>query len=104
MQKVQTLKYAEETCYNGALVIKAFSSGLETGSCNWMINCPKGDVAFISSSIFVSSHAMDFDYFALKENDLILFSDFSSLNATGNLENDFPVRSTNDLFPLRYSG
>lgn len=103
MQKVQTLKYAEETCYNGTLVIKAFSSGLEIGSCNWMINCPKGDVAFISSSIFVSGHAMDFDYCALKGNDLILFSDFSSLNATENLENDFSIRSTNDLSPLRYS-
>ncbi|XP_075644960.1 uncharacterized protein LOC142615944 [Castanea sativa] len=27
-QKVQTLRYAEETCYNGRLIIKAFSSVL----------------------------------------------------------------------------
>lgn len=102
MQKVQTLKYAEETYYNGTLGIKAFSSGLEIGSCNWTINCRKGDIAFISSSIFVSGHAMDFDYSALKGNDLILFSDFSSFNATENHENDFPVQSTNDLSSLRY--
>ncbi|KAL1096371.1 hypothetical protein V6Z11_D06G219400 [Gossypium hirsutum] len=38
MRKVQTLKYAEEACYNGTLVIKAFSSGLEIGTCNWTIN------------------------------------------------------------------
>ncbi|XP_021297327.1 integrator complex subunit 9 homolog isoform X2 [Herrania umbratica] len=38
MRKVQTLKYAEEACYNGNLIIKAFSSGLEIGTCNWTIN------------------------------------------------------------------
>ncbi|KAM7472586.1 hypothetical protein LguiA_010769 [Lonicera macranthoides] len=32
MQKVKTLKYGEEVCYNGTLVIQAFSSGLEIGS------------------------------------------------------------------------
>lgn len=102
IQKVQTLKYAEETCYNGTLVIKVFSSGLEIGGCNWMINCPKGDIGFISSSIFVSGHALDFDYCSLKGNDLILFSDFSSLDATENLDNDFSVQSINDLSPIRY--
>jgi integrator complex subunit 9 len=29
----------------------------------------------------VSAHALDCDYNSLKENDIILFSDFSSLNA-----------------------
>nr|XP_048329128.1 integrator complex subunit 9 isoform X4 [Ziziphus jujuba var. spinosa] len=101
IQKVQALKYAEATCYNGTLVIKAFSSGLEIGGCNWTINCTKGDIGFISSSIFVSGHAMDFDYCSLKGNELILFSDFSSLDATENLDNDFSVQSINDLSPPR---
>ncbi|XP_058225950.1 uncharacterized protein LOC131334745 isoform X3 [Rhododendron vialii] len=77
MQKVQTLKYAEETCYNGAFILKAFSSGLEIGSCNWTIRGPKNSVVCLSSSIFVTSHAMNFDYHALQGYDLILFSDFS---------------------------
>ncbi|RVW28095.1 Integrator complex subunit 9-like [Vitis vinifera] len=32
MQKVHTLKYAQEVCYNGTLIIKAVSSGLEIGT------------------------------------------------------------------------
>ncbi|KAK8630137.1 hypothetical protein V6N13_078947 [Hibiscus sabdariffa] len=41
MKKVQTLKYAEEACYNGTLIIRPFSSGLEIGTCNWTISGPK---------------------------------------------------------------
>ncbi|XP_062109029.1 uncharacterized protein LOC133819731 [Humulus lupulus] len=80
LQKVQTLKYLEETCYNGTLIIKAVSSGVEIGACNWAINSPKGDIAFITSSIFLSGHAMDFDYHALEGKDLILYSDFSFMD------------------------
>lgn len=103
MQKVQRLKYAEETCYS-ALIIKAFSSGLEIGTCNWTIKGPKGGIAFISSSIFVSAHAMNFDYIALQGNDTIIYSDFSFLNATEDIEKDhnnfFPT--THDFSSLRY--
>ncbi|OMO75685.1 hypothetical protein CCACVL1_16109 [Corchorus capsularis] len=88
MMKVQTLKYAEEACYNGTLIIKAFSSGLDIGTCNWRINGPRRNVAYISSSIFVSTHAMDFDFLGPQGSDLIIYSDFSSLDATENMEND----------------
>lgn len=86
LRKVQTLKYAEEACYNGILIIKAFSSGLEVGSCNWTINSPKRNITCISGSIFVSPHAMDFDFHALRGNDLILYSDFSPLYTSEDLE------------------
>ncbi|KAG5229440.1 integrator complex [Salix suchowensis] len=85
VKKVQTLKYAEEAWYNGTLLIKAFSSGLEIGTCNWTINSPKRNVAYISGSKFHPVHAMEFDYHALRGNDLILYSDFSS---EGVLTND----------------
>lgn len=78
IQKVHTLKYAQEVCYNGTLIIKAVSSGLEIGTCNWTINGPKRNIACLSSSIFDSSHAMNFDYHALRGNDLIIYSDLSS--------------------------
>ncbi|PON58150.1 Integrator complex subunit [Trema orientale] len=96
VQKVRTLKYAEETCYNGTLVIKAVSSGLEIGACNWAINSPKGDIAFISSSIFVSGHSMGFDYHALEGNDLILYSDFSFMHTMDDLDSEFNSASGTD--------
>lgn len=102
MQKVETLRYGEETCYNGALVIKAFSSGLEIGACNWTINGPKRDIAYISSSIFFSSNAMNFDYVAFQEKETIIYSDFSSLEFTNVVENDTGVPLTNNLSSLRY--
>ncbi|CAK7350106.1 unnamed protein product [Dovyalis caffra] len=103
LKKVQTLKYAEETCYNGILVIKAFSSGLEIGSCNWTINGPKRNVACISSSSFFSAHAMEFDYHALQGNDLILYSDFSSEGVLTNdeHENNYSASNTNNSLTLR---
>ncbi|KAF8403602.1 hypothetical protein HHK36_011706 [Tetracentron sinense] len=82
VQKIKTLKYAEEVCYNGTLIIKAFSSGLEIGTSNWTINGPRRNITCLSSSIFESAHAMNFDYHSLQGNDLILFSDFSSLHGT----------------------
>lgn len=103
-QKVQTLRYAEETCYNGTLIIKAFSSGLEIGTCNWTINGPKRDVAYISNSIFLPAHAMKFDYRSLQSNDIVLYSDFSSLDAMENVEDDdgFSIPTTDSMSTLRY--
>lgn len=104
-QKVQTLRYAEETCYNGTLIIKAFSSGLEIGTCNWTINGPKRNVAFISNSIFLPAHAMKFDYRSLQSNDIVLYSDFSSLDAMENVEDDdgFSILTTDGMSTLRYN-
>ncbi|GKU91295.1 hypothetical protein SLEP1_g5194 [Rubroshorea leprosula] len=94
-RRVQTLKYAEEACYNGTLIIKPFSSGLEIGACNWTISCPQGNTACISNSIFGSSHAMEFDYDALQGNDLLVYSDFSSLKTMEDAENN-----TNNFGPV----
>lgn len=86
MEKIQALKYAEEACYNGTIVLKAFSSGLEIGSSNWKINTPRRNLVYISNSIFESSQALGFDYGSLLGADLILFSDMSSVN---DIEEDF---------------
>ncbi|KAJ7949326.1 Integrator complex subunit 9 [Quillaja saponaria] len=93
MQKSHKLKYAEEVYYNGILAIKAFSSGLEIGSCNWIINAPKRDIVYISSSTFVSAHAMTFNYCALQGINTIIYSDFSSLRVMGDVEDE------NNYFP-----
>eukprot|EP00268_Persea_americana_P027284 TRINITY_DN26703_c0_g1_i4.p1 TRINITY_DN26703_c0_g1~~TRINITY_DN26703_c0_g1_i4.p1 ORF type:complete len:718 (+),score=117.19 TRINITY_DN26703_c0_g1_i4:29-2155(+) len=86
VQKVQTLKYAEEACYNGSMVVKAFSSGLEIGSSNWMINGPRRNITYLSSSIFESAYAKEFDYLSLQGNDLVLFSDLSLLHGMTTLD------------------
>ncbi|XP_024984534.1 integrator complex subunit 9 isoform X3 [Cynara cardunculus var. scolymus] len=80
LRKVQTLKYAEEACYNGTLIIKAFSSGLEIGSCNWTLKGPKRNISYISSSVFSSGVAMDFNFHALRGSDVLVYSDFASWN------------------------
>uniref|UniRef100_A0A0E0KB58 Beta-Casp domain-containing protein n=1 Tax=Oryza punctata TaxID=4537 RepID=A0A0E0KB58_ORYPU len=80
MQKIQHVKYGEEVCFNGMLMLKACSSGLELGNCVWTIKGPRASMTCLPSSIFVSAHALDFDYSSLMGNDVILFSDFSSLN------------------------
>ncbi|KAI7743871.1 hypothetical protein M8C21_030320 [Ambrosia artemisiifolia] len=80
LKKVQSLKYAEEACYNGTLIIKALSSGLEIGSCNWSLKDPKRNVSYISSSVFSSGTAMDFDFHALLGSDVLIYSDFASWN------------------------
>ncbi|GFZ02610.1 hypothetical protein Acr_15g0012180 [Actinidia rufa] len=97
MHKVQPVKYAEEICYNGTLILKAFSSGLEIGTCNWAINGPNINIACLSSSIFVSSHAMNFDYHALQGYDLILYSDFSPPDVMEDTDDDncFALASDN---------
>ncbi|KAK3018804.1 hypothetical protein RJ639_005042 [Escallonia herrerae] len=88
MQRVQVLKYAEEACNNGSINIKAFSSGLEIGSCNWTISSPKANIGHISSSIFQSETAMDFNYHALQGCDGIIYSDNSARNILGNMEDE----------------
>lgn len=80
MRKTQTVKYGEEVCFNGMLMLKASSSGLELGNCVWSIKGPRASITYLPSTVFVSAHALDCDYNSLKENDIILFSDFSSLN------------------------
>ncbi|KAK1284517.1 hypothetical protein QJS10_CPB21g00487 [Acorus calamus] len=79
MRKVKAVKYCEEICHDGSLMIKAVSSGLEIGASNWTIVGPRRNVTYVSSSIFESAHAMGFDYNSLQGNDIIIFSDFSSL-------------------------
>ncbi|XP_034593755.1 uncharacterized protein [Setaria viridis] len=80
MQKIQPVKYGEEVCFNGIFMLKASSSGLELGNSVWTIKGPRASITYLPSSVFVSAHALDFDYSSLKENDVILFSDLSSLN------------------------
>ena len=80
IRKVEPLKYAEETCYGGCLIITAFSSGLDIGTANWVIRSCKREVACLSSSVFTSSQSMSFDYHALEDCGTLLYSDFSSLN------------------------
>ncbi|KAF3337374.1 integrator complex subunit 9 [Carex littledalei] len=81
IDKIQPLRLGEEACFNGILVIKALSSGLEIGSCNWLIKSPKGSLVYLSSSVFGSAHAMEFDYLSLTGQDIVIFSDFSSLSS-----------------------
>ncbi|XP_019224169.1 PREDICTED: integrator complex subunit 9 isoform X2 [Nicotiana attenuata] len=90
MEKVQSLKYAEEACYNGALTIKAFSSGLEIGACNWNILSPKGSITYLSGSVFASTTASSFDYKALEGSDVLLYSDFTACNDVDSEKNEFP--------------
>ena len=80
MQKTQPIKYGQEVCFNGMLMLKASSSGLELGNCAWSLKGPRASITYLPSTLFVSAHALDCDYNSLKGNDVILFSDFSSLN------------------------
>jgi integrator complex subunit 9 len=102
--KINTVNYAQEVCYNGTLVIKAFISGIEIGSCNWILNGPKGDIAYLSSSCSFSAHAMTFDYRSLQGTSSLIYSDFSSLSDEQDIEdgdnNSDPTSDT--LLPLRY--
>lgn len=104
MLKVESLKYGEEACYNGTLIVKAFSSGLEIGSCNWSITCPKGSITYVSSSVFTSGVAMSFDYGALQGSDVLLYSDFSSCSSVRLTEdgNNCSGSAENNISNLRY--
>lgn len=84
MQKIQPLKYGEETCFNGSVIMKAYSSGLDIGSCNWTINSPKRIITYLSSSLCMPACWKGFDYCSLRGNDLVIFSDLSSLSSTAN--------------------
>ncbi|XP_074295756.1 uncharacterized protein LOC141623557 [Silene latifolia] len=86
VQKVQPLKYAEETCYACLIIIKAFSYGLDIGTSNWVIRSPNKDIAFLSNSVFISAAALDFTYKSLQGCDIVLYTDFSSLDDTENVE------------------
>ncbi|KAL3654735.1 hypothetical protein CASFOL_001470 [Castilleja foliolosa] len=94
MLKVHSLKFAEEVCYNGTLIVKPCSSGLEIGSCNWNITGPKGSIAYVSSSVFLPTTSMGFDYKALQTSDVILYSDFSSRDAVEKFDNDNVTSAT----------
>ncbi|XP_010464384.1 PREDICTED: integrator complex subunit 9-like isoform X2 [Camelina sativa] len=87
MKKVQVVKFAEEVCYNGTLIIKALSSGLDIGACNWLINGPNGSLSYLSNSILVSLHARNFDINGLKGTDVMVYSDFSCLQSAEVTEN-----------------
>ena len=67
MRKTQTVKYGEEVCFNGMLMLKASSSGLELGNCVWSIKGPRASITYLPSTLFVSAHALDCDYNSLKE-------------------------------------
>ncbi|WZY96139.1 hypothetical protein YC2023_068468 [Brassica napus] len=88
MKKVQDVKFSEEVCYNGTLIIKALSSGLDIGACNWLINGPNGSLSYVSGSIFVSHHAKNFDFHGLRGNDVMIYSGLSCLQTSEMTEND----------------
>lgn len=102
MLKIHTLNYAEEACYNGTLVIKAFSSGIEIGSCNWILNSPKGDIAYLSGSNFISAHATAFDYRSLQGTYALIYSDFLFLSDTQDGEDgdNYSVPTADTLLPM----
>uniref|UniRef100_A0A453G8X6 Uncharacterized protein n=1 Tax=Aegilops tauschii subsp. strangulata TaxID=200361 RepID=A0A453G8X6_AEGTS len=55
MRKTQTVKYGEEVCFNGMLMLKASSSGLELGNCVWSIKGPRASITYLPSTVFVSA-------------------------------------------------
>ncbi|KAL9252344.1 Integrator complex subunit 9-like protein [Drosera capensis] len=85
IQKVESLKYAEEVCYNGVLLIKAFSSGCGIGACNWRLKGPKRDASYLCSSVCAYGPAMNFDWKGLQDSDTIIYSDFSSIDGGENV-------------------
>uniref|UniRef100_A0A1D1XDH8 Integrator complex subunit 9 n=1 Tax=Anthurium amnicola TaxID=1678845 RepID=A0A1D1XDH8_9ARAE len=91
MKKVETVKYAEQSCYNSTLILKASSSGLDLGAANWTLLCPGRSITYLSSSVLGSANAMEFNYHCLQGNDVILFSDFSSLLSIPDFSNDADV-------------
>jgi len=80
VKKVQRLKYAEVACYNRTISIKPIRSGLEIGACNWTIRYLDGPIGFVSNSEFVLGHALAFNYNALRSCNMLIYSDFSSLD------------------------
>uniref|UniRef100_A0A7N0T5Q8 Beta-Casp domain-containing protein n=2 Tax=Kalanchoe fedtschenkoi TaxID=63787 RepID=A0A7N0T5Q8_KALFE len=78
VKMIHSLKYAEETCYNGAINITAFSCGTEVGACNWRLNGQGTNLVYLSASVLASTHATEFNFQALRKSDLLLCSDLSS--------------------------
>ncbi|KAI4382962.1 hypothetical protein MLD38_008850 [Melastoma candidum] len=97
VKKVQKLRYAEETCYNGTLMMKALSSGSEIGACNWTIEWIGRTVALVTGSIFSSGHALGFDCQALQSKDVLVYSESLSIDHVGSTEDDI----THDSSPPR---
>ncbi|CAH8290576.1 unnamed protein product [Eruca vesicaria subsp. sativa] len=96
MKKVQAVKFSEEVCYNGTLVIKALSSGLDIGACNWLINGPNGSLSYVSDSILVSHHAKSFDFHGLKGADVMIYSGFSCLQTASPTDSDYISTSSDE--------
>lgn len=103
MQKMQSLKYAEEACYNGTLMIQALSSGLDIGTSNWRIISPKQNVSYISTSSFASATSQGFDYNALRGSDVIIFSDFTACNFMDEDDKNIDNSSCGDEYHLSLS-
>lgn len=101
-KNVHTLKYMEEICYNGTVNLKASSSGSDIGACNWTIRCPNTTMAFISNSMFGSTHALEFDHHALQGNGVILYTDCLSSSAFEHVDSDRTSAATNNPPSLRY--
>ncbi|KAL8139923.1 LOW QUALITY PROTEIN: hypothetical protein V2J09_005944 [Rumex salicifolius] len=77
IKRVQPLRYGEESCYNGTLVMRAVSSGLEIGASNWAIKHSQVRCS-LYNSVVGSPQAMDFDYHSLQSYDVVIYSDVSS--------------------------
>ncbi|XP_031376841.1 integrator complex subunit 9 homolog isoform X2 [Punica granatum] len=95
VKELHTLKYGEEVCYNGAIVLIASSSGLEIGACNWTIKCPNTSIACISNSVFGSAHALEFDYHAVQGNDVVIYADNSFTSILEHADIDSSSTATN---------
>uniref|UniRef100_A0A7N0UT53 Beta-Casp domain-containing protein n=1 Tax=Kalanchoe fedtschenkoi TaxID=63787 RepID=A0A7N0UT53_KALFE len=94
VKMIQSLKYAEETCYNGAINITAFSSGTEVGACNWRLNGQGTNLVYLSASVLASTHATEFNFQALRKCDLLLCSDLSSSSLDNDAARDSSVGSS----------
>ena len=76
IEKVHLLQFAEEICYNGALIIKPISSGLGIGASNWVVTGPRRSLTYIAGFIIDSGHSKGLDIPLLHGADLILFFSF----------------------------
>lgn len=97
MQKIHPLRYGEETYFNGSIMLKAYSSGLDIGSCNWTIKSTRRAIAYISGSIFLPACWKGFDYLSLLGNDVVLFSDLSSLGSINNTSTEMQGTKDNNM-------
>lgn len=75
-------------------MIIALSSGLEIGACNWTIEWMGRTVALVTSSIFASGHALEFDCQALLSKEVVVYLDSLSSDALGPAEDDITPDSS----------